>query len=1243
MFVKAGQDATVAEIYLIDLATYQQKSLFFFDHAYLELATMLRQMDQIGERRWLEFATALSCDANQPLEPNERGWLEDILAARTHVFGLASKSYPDRMDDLKLQFLLAHVAAGLAFLHKVPRQGTGSGGLSASQYRQSFVWSAVFLRRFFNLQGLSVEQACRYEARVPVLGKSPSSKGPVPSAADWQSVKYFDAQGFNILVVPKPSSPIPPEILSLPWTLVIDFREQTPTENEFKSMDRAFRQTWPGEPLPDPKFLTRGGLWYFANSRSDLSGVEPTTTPIEWRRRYRRCFDDLLVRISETISPIDVRTLILADGFSSDHVRFLGESLDTAFHSALAPIVVASQKGGARSLDGITTILSALDAAIIALRGARAAAPAEVDTAFLPCRQGADVRPKPVPPDLLARVSRDLTVLFRSRAQVFPPDRVFGVDFRRGMPIEWAELAQNLDVPRSGTFDRYYKQIDEALTTSSNRTINLMHEPSAGGTTLSRRLAWEFMEKFPVVSLDQISTDTASYLRDVSRFCSLPVLVVMESTVVTESEREGLLQQLREDNTRAAFLWLSRAYGHGQNKNVLSGKLDEAEAALFLDVYLEQVTDDTRRAALQRLSTSYELQDQRNPFFFGLTAFGENFLGIDRLIHDVVDGAPGTVDRALLSDLALVSLYSNDGFPLNDFEELCTRVNGGKWPVDKGSLFLLATSTHVRVSHAVLAEKALAALARNKDRWRADLPLFSDVLLGHLASLEHKISDRIQEVVKTLFITRDFESALQADTDVQAGGIPTQRRFSPLINDLGNVTQARRIFKRVVQLWPKEPHFAAHLARHLLYEEPKEIDEAIQFAKRAASTPHAATDASLVHVVGMAYRVRMEQRLREARNEGLDLKIIEDRNQADFQEAIDHFEKATDIKPGSEHGLVAIIQTITVLLGVSMEIAKARDLGEFLRAPSHGWYLDTLARAEDSIDVLRNRPHSSIRAQKTIAEWYRVYGRFDKVISDLRVLASRYEDVSIRRALCSAIVARSKHKWNSIAQGDLRTIALMMERNINQQGVRDADVRQWLAAYRRMAAFDINLAIERLMDWHNLRPTAVEPVFYLYVFYFLRWLTAPAPREGLAAAVNEWLKFCQANRALGERSWSYEWLEPHGHSYRIVHFKDLQDLGLDPPSIIRIPNHPDRRRLESRLARINGTMRAYQGPQNAMLDLGQKVMVRITPLDRLSKEDEGEKVSAFVSFSYDGIVGWDPALVVPEALATAPSARPACR
>jgi hypothetical protein len=317
-----------------------------------------------------------------------------------------------------------------------------------------------------------------------------------------------------------------------------------------------------------------------------------------------------------------------------------------------------------------------------------------------------------------------------------------------------------------------------------------------------------------------------------------------------------------------------------------------------------------------------------------------------------------------------------------------------------------------------------------------------------------------------------------------------------------------------------------------------------------------------------------------------------------------------------------------MLLRLSIEIAEATDLGAFLKQSSHGWYLDALALAEENIDNLRNRPQLSIRAQKTIAEWSLVYGRIDKVVADLRSLASHHENLGVRRALCAALVARAKHKWNSISQGDLQTISLMMERNIQQQGVRDSDIRRWLAAYRRLRAFDVTVAIERLVDWNRLSPKSVEPAFYLYVLYFLRWLGAPAPREGLAQQVKEWIKICQANRPFGARSWSYEWLEKRGSDYRIAHFAD--DLDFDPSSIIRAADHPERKKMETRLVRISGIMRDYRGPQNASLDLGQGIMMRITPLGRLSKDDEGKRVSAYASFSYDGIVGWDTRLAASE-------------
>src|ERR1700733_10817243 len=124
IFVRAREDATVRDVHLIDMASYKSKALFFFDHAYLELSALLRQMEDIGERRWLNLANAAACGHSPAsLEQLERGWVEDIYDARAQIFREANLSYPDRGDDLKLQFMLAQVAAGLDFLNKVARTG----------------------------------------------------------------------------------------------------------------------------------------------------------------------------------------------------------------------------------------------------------------------------------------------------------------------------------------------------------------------------------------------------------------------------------------------------------------------------------------------------------------------------------------------------------------------------------------------------------------------------------------------------------------------------------------------------------------------------------------------------------------------------------------------------------------------------------------------------------------------------------------------------------------------------------------------------------------------------------------------------------------------------------------------------------------------------------------------------------------------------------------------------------------
>jgi hypothetical protein len=286
--------------------------------------------------------------------------------------------------------------------------------------------------------------------------------------------------------------------------------------------------------------------------------------------------------------------------------------------------------------------------------------------------------------------------------------------------------------------------------------------------------------------------------------------------------------------------------------------------------------------------------------------------------------------------------------------------------------------------------------------------------------------------------------------------------------------------------------------------------------------------------------------------------------------------------------------------------------------------LELVARAEGDIAALRNRPHwnLSVRAQNTIAQWNIVYGRIDLVVNRLRLLYHKYQDSNVRRALCDVIIAKYKRRWPEIPQSDLRTVLELMESNIERQGVRDSDVRNWLRAFRLHGTFDAHVAIRRLVDWHAIRPSSVEPAFYLYVLYFVLCLNAIPRNKGYADESNKWLEICKANRMRGQRNWGYEWLIKRNGHYNIAQFSDLP---FDPVAMIRAGSLAGEDKMKI-LTRVTGSMIHYKGPQQASIDLGQGLNFRFAPRDQMNRDDVGKRVSAIIAFTYDGPVGWDAKL-----------------
>src|SRR5206468_10142047 len=121
-----------------------------------------------------------------------------------------------------------------------------------------------------------------------------------------------------------------------------------------------------------------------------------------------------------------------------------------------------------------------------------------------------------------------------------------------------------------------------------------------------------------------------------------------------------------------------------------------------------------------------------------------------------------------------------------------------------------------------------------------------------------------------------------------------------------------------------------------------------------------------------------------------------------------------------------------------------------------------------------------------------------------------------------------------------------------------------------------------------------------------------------------WLGVCIKNRELGHRAWGYEWLKgDERQGYTTVHFTELD---FDPVAVIRGVSVHSRKRL-AELGRIEGVVTKYRGPQQATVDLGQGITLRFTPLERITRDDQGKRVKVYASFGYDGIVGWDPLLL----------------
>jgi hypothetical protein len=129
-------------------------------------------------------------------------------------------------------------------------------------------------------------------------------------------------------------------------------------------------------------------------------------------------------------------------------------------------------------------------------------------------------------------------------------------NFYRGGVITWRGLSKNQDIRRKNT-EEFKRIIEEALHAGESEIFYVIHEPGMGGTTISRRIAFDLREKYPTVILKQYRLlDTADKIVELYDQTKKTIFVVAEAHQFSRDNiYELYMMQLGAALGRWCFWW----------------------------------------------------------------------------------------------------------------------------------------------------------------------------------------------------------------------------------------------------------------------------------------------------------------------------------------------------------------------------------------------------------------------------------------------------------------------------------------------------------------------------------------------------------------------------------------------------------------------------------------------------------------------------------------------------------------
>jgi tetratricopeptide (TPR) repeat protein len=1188
--------------WLIDVS-WRKPAPLLYDQAYLELSAFLHGMAGADSGRVLALLSKLdnvNLTVPATLGTSDRGVIELVSRIRAATDQVIKDLEPRRPDPLNRQKALARIAAGLNWAAKP---------LDDPRLRQAaFLWAAWATRLLLrNDPELAPhwEELAKRDPGAPRTVEAAAT--PVTTATALERWKPFQnrSAGVDLFLV---ADVVPPSaelgvLASVRWAGVVDLDP----ESDLTGLSHALLPT-----LQANRHVSQFGKnWQSTSAASSTNWLmangwrsrdeEPARDAAAFRRGgYRPRIRQLVDEIADATSNRSAAVLCLRSGRNEELINYVVDYIDEHCHVDVQLDLASAPDATGFDLGSFLAAIAPSQPLSGAGRG--------------PTIPGID-GPLPLSRADLHRLSVDLEVLhsevLADESGSAPP----ADEFWRGRPPTWTELEACLDVPRDA-HAYLVKDLRDRLRDFQLVVVGLDHSPGAGGSTLARRIAWDMHREHPTAVLRSYTPTTGERIDEIYQHTGRSVLVIAESADLPESDRNELVRQLVERNSRAIVLWVNRTNIRRRGKHQLIDPVSDSERGQFLEEYTRRaVTPEARRlldVLVQGDVDSLPVQ-RLSPFYFGLCVYDSEFQGLTGYVDHHVSQLSAEQHR-VARFLALVTRYTQQaGIPV----DLVRRWLGEPTPEsgDYGDAELrqilgddlrhlvVSVEGGLRLLHPMVGDKVLTG-APGTERYS-----LAQVAVDFIKQVTEYLGPRNQScrnLLAALFVRRSEWDERQR-----------KENFAELIQAM-DTHAGEWVFAELTTMCPDEPHFWNHRGRYHIYEVKGDYQQAEEFLQKAVEKSHN-RDPLQLHTLGLVRRFWIENQLTRIAQEG-EVSSPEEmlaRIGPLFDKAMEAFASArTDA--GNDYSWVTPVQLIFSVVEAMMGITKSANLPELLKrtGPATQWVARQLEEAEALLEGLR----SNYAEARSSSPYYgrlttrisRLYGEIDFLIEQWReVMASDEESTEVGLALARAIYARSGRNFAEMTDVDLRDIVAMTEGPVRAGQATDADLRLWFQAYRRLPEYSEGLAMERFGWFANEGPN-LEANYYLYILHFLRWMRGD---ETSQERTRLYLEECRRLSKQNRRQWSFEWVGDDTRSHPLVHFSELGERRFDFDNFWSKPYL---------LGRVDGIIETIAGPQagTVRISRGQLAAFFTPRQDFLQSKDINRQVQLYLGFSYEGLRAW---------------------